>query len=270
MLQRKKIPDTTDVRIVQDGEDIATATSHGVVYPGELGLKVVQSFNACERMREELDEAHAELARHRAKRSQLKTINLGAISRNSHILWTHIRFEDYYLREALKDENRLLKDENRLLNWLEFGECSLDNGERRCSISARLDGSKYWGFDHKGTPLVVYIELLGLQFKFMENHVSYFDAHITPDPTEIKVYPADFDPQKVDGVFKCDDGDCHEKEEHWLLPDGMYHPPQYELAHVVAGKRISIEIGPRWDVIEGRDGAPHRVVPVEGEVDATA
>jgi hypothetical protein len=41
-----------------------------------------------------------------------------------------------------------------------------------------------------------------------------------------------------------------------MLPDpadfdpANFTPPMYEFARVVAGKRISITMGPRWDVIE--------------------
>jgi hypothetical protein len=255
MMHRKKIPGTTDVRIVQGSpegpEDIGRVADDGsIVYPGELGLKVVQSFNACDRMREELDEAHEELARRKATRAKLQTVNLDAISRSSDKVFTHIRFEDYDLREALTEERKSPSGGTvkQGLNWLEFGECRINNEGRQCSIGGRMrSGITDWEHD---TPYVVSIGLLGLKYIFTESHVSHFEAHITPDPNEIKIYSPDFVPEECETAAQCEAEHC---DPHLTIK--AYVPPVYELAHVVAGKRVAIAMGPRWSALEKEDDA---------------
>lgn len=102
-------------------------------------------------------------------------------------------------------------------------------------------------FEHD-TPYVVSIDLLGLKYSFTNNHVSYFEAHITTDPQEIKIYPNGFKPLKVKEGWECER--C--KPRHWMLPDGYYVPPVYDLAHVVVGQKITITLGPRWDVLKAK------------------
>lgn len=237
-LRRKRIPDSTDIRIVKtDGTDVGQIKDGIIVYPGDEGLKVVQAVNACERMERELEEAQKELEMFRAVPAQLKAIKLSTISRNSAFLFTHVRLDDFDLQGVLKG------------NWLEFGEGLLRNEDRTCFLGGRMAGGVL-DFEHD-TPYVVRVGLVGLTYKFTEHHVSYFDAHITPDIDDIRIYLEDFDPRKVKGSWACKE--CKGENKHWTLPDGCFTPPVYELARVVAGKRVSITMGPRWDVLEGRE-----------------
>lgn len=74
------------------------------------------------------------------------------------------------------------------------------------------------------------------------------EAFLTTTPEDIRIYPPDFEPEKVKGSWKCKERHC---DKHLMLPDGFFTPPMYEFARVVAGKRISITMGPRRTVLEG-------------------
>lgn len=250
-LQRIPYSGSTSSRIVhalgdKKGEDIARISGPQdkerscIAYPDKLAQEIVRAVNGREALLKQLDEAHEELARRRATKAQLKPINLDAISRSSDRVFTHVRFDDYDLSEVLTQEQPspgggVIK---RGLNWLEFGECclSVENGY----LGGRM-GHGIKDFEHD-TPYVVRIEVIGVKFKFADNHVSFFEAYLSPDPNEIRIYRPDFDPKQVETGWQCDD--C--AEAHWTLPDGYFSPPVYDLAHVVAGKRVTICMGPRW------------------------
>lgn len=245
----KRIPysGSTDSRItLADDEDIGRISGKHdktacIAYPDELAQQIVRSVNGRERLLQQLDEAHEELTRRRAKKGQLKPIDLTAISRTSDLLFTQITFEDFDLKEALSYEKDGVKHQGV---WLKFGECCLSNEGRSCYIGGRIHND-IRDFEHD-TPYVVRINLVGLQYLFTDHHISHFEAHITPNPEDIHIYPEGFDPKAVEGSWECDRCD----NKHLMLPDGYFTAPQYELAHVVAGKRISIAFGPRWDVID--------------------
>lgn len=245
-LQRIPYSGSTESRIVHKGEDIARISgphdkTSCIAYPDKLAKEVVRAVNGRRSLLAQLDEANEELARRRAKPSQLKTVNLDTISRSSDKVFTHVRFEDYDLMQALTEERE--SPGGGTYNWLEFGEAclTLENGY----LGGRM-GHDIRDFEHD-TPYVVHIKVIGIRYKFTNHHTSYFEAHITPDPDDIRIYPEGFDPKKVEGAWECKD--C--ENPHWTLPDGYFKPPVYELAHVVAGKKVTISIGPRWSALEG-------------------
>lgn len=248
-LSRKRIPDSDDIRIVdtKTGEDIGRVAEDGaIVYPGKQGLRIVQSVNACDRMAKEMAELEKELASYKVSAKGIKPVNLDAISRRSDILFTHIRFEDFDLQEVLTDTTQ---KPHRLLNWLEFGECRILNESRFCRIESPIrDGIT--DFEHD-TCKVVCIGLVGLQYKFTSNHVSHFDACLTPNPEDIQLHSPDFVPEEAGGE-SCEYDHCADTP-HLILPEGLYVPPMYEFARVVAGKRVTITMGPRWSVLEPDD-----------------
>lgn len=258
-LQRVPYSGSTDSRIVDaSGEDIARISGgHDktacIAYPDEVAKRVVRSVNGREHLLQELDRVREELDRRRATTTQLKTVNLDVISRRSDILFTHIHFEDHDLAQALTTKKEGAGSVTYRSNWLEFGECQLHSdsgqGSRSCYLRAPIrDGIT--DFEHD-TALIIHLGLIGLQYEFTHSHVSHFKAHITTNPKDIQIYSPDFEPEKVEGAWMCEECDDH----HWMLPDGYYVPPMYELAHVVAGKRINITMGPRWSALEPEEEA---------------
>lgn len=249
-LRRKQIPDSDDIRIIHSktGEDIGRVAKDGtIVYPGKEGLRIVQAVNGRDHMIKEMADLEKELASYKVSAKGIKPINLYAISRRSDILFTHIRFEDFDLQEILKDTTQ---KPHRLLNWLEFGECRILNEGRTCRIESPIrDGIT--DFEHD-TCKVVCIGLVGLQYKFTSNHVSYFDAFLTPDPEDIRLHSPDFVPEEAGGE-PCEYERCAKDDPHLILPEGLYAPPRYEFARAVAGKQVTITMGPRWSVLEPDD-----------------
>lgn len=243
-IKRKPIPNTTDHRITDaSGEDIARVAGKAVAYSDEVARAVVRAVNGQERMTKELERLEQELAQFKATAKGLKTLDLTGLSRHSNILFTHIRFEEYDLQEALTTTGE--DGVKRGANWLEFGECNITNEGRNCFIGGRIrDGIT--DFEHDSC-YVVRLELVGLQYKFTNHHVTYLEAHLSPDPDGIRIHAPDFEPEKVEGSWRCKEKHC---DKHLMLPDGYFSPPIYPLARVVAGKRVSIMLGPRWDVIE--------------------
>lgn len=237
-----------DCRILDaSGEDLARVEGKRVLYPHETARGIVRAVNGQPRLLSEIERLEKELAQFKATPQDLKLVDLRALSRHSDILFTHIRFEDYELQERFT----VVKDGVKHgTNWLEFGECQITNEGRNCFLGARIrDGIT--DFEHDSC-YVARIELVGLQYKFTANHVTYLEANVTPRHEDILIYEPDFVPEKIKGSWKCKEKGC---DKHLMLPDGYFCPPIYKNARVVAGRRVSISMGPRWDVIEGREEA---------------
>lgn len=249
-LQRIPYSGSTDSRIVHNGEDIARISgphdkTSCIAYPDKVAKEIVRAVNGRKALLDQLDEANEELARLRAKPSQLKTVNLDAISRSSGVVSTRVRFEDYDLMQVLTEERQSPGGGRykQALNWLEFGEADLRN-EKPFVLSGRIR-SGITDREHD-TPYVVHIALLGLTHRSTYNHVTYFEAYLSPDPDQIRIYPPDFVPEEV--AEPCQGKDC---KPHLTIE--KYTPPVYELAHVVAGKQVVISIGPRWSALKPKE-----------------
>lgn len=247
-LRRKRLSEnSTDFRIIDAaaGEDLGRVEGKTIVYPEKTALKIVQSVNAVERLSKDYEKLEAELATYKVAPTGLKTVDLTSLSRRGDKLLTYIQLEDPDLERYFDREENGVK---RRDSWLKFGACRITNEGRNCFIGSRMrDGIT--DFEHDSA-YAVHISLIGLQYKFTDNHTSHFEAFLTTTPEDIRIYPADFEPEKVKGSWKCKQSHC---DKHLMLPDGFFTPPMYEFARVVAGKRISITMGPRWDVIEGDD-----------------
>lgn len=245
-LKRKRLTDdSTDFRVLDAaGEDLARVEGSAVVYPEKTAQSLVQSVNTRDRIRKEYERLEAELATYQVDPTGLKPVDLTNLSRTADKLFTYVQIEDSYLESFFDYEENGAK---RRGTWLKFGECRIVNEGRTCFIGSRMRNG-ITDFEHSSA-YVVHIGLIGLQYKFTDNHVSHFEAHLTTAPEDIRIYSPDFDPTKVKGVSTCREKHC---DKHLMLPDGYFTPPMYEFARVVAGKRISITMGPRWDVIEGR------------------
>jgi len=214
-MKLKRIPGSTNSRIVSaaDDKDIGQVSDHEIVYPNDLAQEIVGSVNS-------------ELKKRQCARN-LKALNLSSISRGSDVLRTSIRFEDYDIRGILSGP------------WLEFGECWIQNGGSICQVSSPIRDD-ITDFAHD-TAWVVRIDLVGFQYIYTRRHVTYFRAYLTPDPKDILIHSPDFIPEKVEGAIRC--SNC--QDNHLILPEDYYVPPVYELAHVVAGKQVSIVMGGR-------------------------
>lgn len=246
-LSRKPIADSSDFRVVDaSGEDIARVEGKHVAFSREASNIVLRSTRNLERLEKALDEAETELARFKADPKDLKSLDLTKLSRNSHILFTHIKFDDE-LSEVFTTTDD--KGHRRGHNWLEFGECVITNEGRTCFIGSRMrDGIT--DFEHDSC-YAVHIDLVGLRYLFTSSHVSHFEAHLTTKHEDIRIHEPDYEPEKTKGAWRCKEKSCEDK--HLMLPDGGFTPPIYKFARVVAGRRISITMGPRWDVIEKRE-----------------
>ena len=246
-LKRPAIPNSEDRRVTDaSGEDVARIVGKQIAFSAETSLALVQAVNGRERLEREVELLRAKLATFRQSPKDLKPIDLGKISRCPNALFTAISFEDPYFRDLLVVEGK--NGVKRARPWLHFGASEIQQTDRMCTIGGRMrDGIT--DFEHDSCKIVC-IDLLGLQFKFTSNHVSHFEATLSPDPEHIRLYDEDFVPEKMEGTWQCEDEHC--EDEHWMLPDGHFVPPVYKLARLVAGQRVSITMGTRWDFLEGR------------------
>jgi hypothetical protein len=173
----------------------------------------------------------------------IEPLDFTSITRNTDKCRTTVRFENERLNEQLKDE------EKGILPWLVFGACSLNIHEGRgvASFGARMRDS-ITDFEHDSC-WAVRVDLIGVHFTYVYAHTVMLDAWITTDPREIKLHPQEFVPENVDNVFKCDDPEHYgpDHKPHLILPEDLYIPPVYEHARIVAGQRVSIRIGPKWN-----------------------
>ena len=240
---QKRIKKTEDCRLVDErGEDLGRVNDAGqIVYPDETALELVRGVYALSNAREQVVSLQKELRQYRMKPVDLKPLDLTSLTRDSDKVFTHVQLEDFNLREALTTTDG--EGDKTSHNWLEFGQGGIQVNDR--TGVALLGGRMRDGvtdFEHDSC-YVVYIKLVGVTWKFMECNVSYFDAHITPDPSEIRIYDPSFKPEETEGAWQCEDCEDH----HWMLPDGHFTPETSDLCRLVAGKRVTIIMGPRCD-----------------------
>lgn len=242
-IKRKPIAGSKDLQLVDAaGESLARVHGSMVAYPEEAARTVLRSVNNQERLLQDLERAEAQLARYRMTPKGLKAIDLSPLTRYSKALFTVVQLEDPSFQDVLTT----MKGETKQFNsWLTFGAGSIHNEGRTCFIGSRMrDGIT--DFEHDSC-YAVHLELIGLTYKWTDNHTSYFEAHITPNPDGIRIHEPDFVPEDVKGAWRCKDKDC---DKHLMLPDGNYTPPMYKFARVVAGQRVSIRMGTDWDAID--------------------
>jgi len=239
-LRRTRIDGSTDVRITTpQGEDFGRVENGTILYPDAEALKVVQAVNSRERIDRELADLQRELASYKQSPESLKPLDLRALTRYSDEVFTHIAFDDCRLRDRL-----VQKTEDRItyLNWLDFGLCEIRNESNTCFLGARMrDGIT--DFEHDSC-YALRIDLVGLKFKYVHAHATVLEAWISPDPDDILIHSPDFIPEDIEDAGPCPH--CKGSEKHLMLPGGHFVPPRYDLARVVAGKRISIHLGKRW------------------------
>lgn len=250
-LKREPYSGSTDSRIVhlRSGEDIGRISGGHeqtacIAYPDELADEIVKAVNQRPALLSQLNDYEERFGRLKAsarKMVQAGTLDLRHLSRYPDRGFTHVRFEDYELREAFVKED----DEGHkyLGNWLELGVADLRASGDGSFLGARL-GKGITDREHDSAYLV-HIDLIGITFKGCWNNVSHFEAHLTTEPKEIKIWTPDFKPTEAEGAEECDGKDyCKRGEPHLIIE--RFTPPMYEFAHIVAGKRVSISMGPKW------------------------
>jgi len=217
------------------GEDIgANFTEVGpggcVLYPDDVAKQIVRDVNTKEGLLQSIKDLKVQLKR-QAHPRQVTPIDLTAVSRNSKQVFTHIHFKDSYLKGLFHGTP-----------WLKFGECHITTVEASgASFIRGFIRSGVTDGDHSSC-YVAHIGLIGLQYKYTHNHVSHFEAYITPNPDNVLVYPFGWTPEAEESVTCTRVGcDSHQMIERFV-------PPPYEFVDAVAGKWISITIGPRWDL----------------------
>lgn len=233
-LHRKRIPDSDDVRIVDSsGEDIGRTLEDGtIVYPGNEGLKVVQSVNACTRMRDELDAANKELARLQGNPYKPEKTDLRAICRRSDTCLTTVS-----LRMSWADRD---------FEWLVLGEAQLtsrDGGNKGWQLRAYLT-SGVTDFEHD-SGYALRLPLIGCELDSVYYHSTHIVGYIDPelrDHPDFHVPRSGYNPMKHEDAIECEE--C-EGDPHIIVPEGRYVPPfDIELFEAVKGKRVEIHIGP--------------------------
>ena len=245
-LKRVPYSGSTDSQIVNSktGEDIGRISGEGkgavIAYPDDVAKQIVKAVNNRKTLISQLDEWEERfdsLRKDARKMHKQGTIDLKHLSRSPDRAFTHVRFEDFELREvfSLKD------DEGRksLVNWLEFGTADLRN-DNASFLGARLgNGVTDWEHD---SAYLVHIGLIGIKFTGTYNNCSHFEAHLTTQAGDIKVWTPDFKPAEAEGVSECEHEHCDQK--HLMIE--AFTPPMYEFAHLVAGKKVAITMGVNW------------------------
>lgn len=241
MLIRTKFdPASKAYRVLHEGKDLARVENNLPVYDQKVALQVAHGINALTRVEQELAETRTALARYQAKPKDLKAIDLTKVSRNSLGVYSTIQLESSALREAFNWTDR--KGMPRQSHWLTFGNCEISTDGPTILKSRMRDGIT--DYEHS-TCCVIYIWLIGLQYKFTHG-ASYFEAYITPDIENIRIYDESFVPEKAEGAEKCK---CVSREPaHLVLP--KYTPPVYKYARLVAGQKVSISTGPNFGSLE--------------------
>lgn len=250
-IRRKRIKGTKDCRLTDKaGEDLGRVNEEGqIIYPEETALELIRGVSALESARQTLDKLRKELREYRAKPVDLKPLDFSALTRYPEDVFTHVAFEDYELSEALTEKNEKYPHGIRR-NWLTLGQSKImpSDGRRGDVLFGARMRDGITDFEHDPC-YIVWMKLVGVEWKFTDYNVSYFEGHITPNHEDIKIWDPSFKPEEVEGAWQCDR--C--EKPHLMLPDGFYTPETSDLCRVVAGKRISIVTGPRWSKIQGDD-----------------
>jgi len=246
-LKREPYSGSTDSRIVyaDSGEDIgrisAGEASPGacIAYPDAVAKEIVRTVNNREALIRQLDEYEErfdKLRKDARKMFKGGTLDLKHLSRQPDKAFTHVRFEDFELREMFAEKDD--EGHKSLTNWLELGVADLRN-DNASFLGARLGGGVTdWEHD---SAYLVHIGLIGIKFTGCYNNCSHFEAYLTTEAKDIKVWTPDFNPAEADGVSECDSEHC---DKHLMIE--KFVPPMYEFAHLVAGKKVAITMGPVW------------------------
>ncbi len=234
-LHRKRIPDSDDVRIVDSsGEDIGRVAHGGkVVYPGKEGLRFVQSVNAGDRMRDELDAANKELDRLKGNPYKPEKTDLRAICRRSDTCITKV-----YL---------CLQGRRQDFEWLVLGEAQLgglDRSSKSWLLTAYLTAG-VTDFEHD-SGYALRLPLIGVQLDSVSYHSTCIVAYVNPELSDFspdfRVPRPGYNPMEHEDAIKCQE--C-KGDSHIIVPEGHYCPPfDKELFESVGGKRVEIHIGP--------------------------
>jgi len=130
--------------------------------------------------------------------------------------------------------------------WLKFGRCRIrkmerDSGLPEWELAAHL-GQGATDFEHDSA-FALRLPLVGLKYKFTENHQSLFVAMIDIGrDDDFHVPLPDYDPFAHPETGPCPR--CRGVEAHLMVPEGLYVPPHIpELFKLVAGKIVQIYIG---------------------------
>ena len=170
-------------------------------------------------------------------------LDLKHLSRSPDRAFTHVRFEDFDLRELLTRET---EGDKLGLNWLELGVADLRASGDGSFLGARLrDGITDYEHD---SAYLVHIDLLGIVFKGCWNNVGHYEAYLTPEAKHIRIWTPDFKPEDAEGATQCDYEHC---KPHLMIE--KFTPPMYEFAHLVAGKKVMITMGPKWAIEDDDD-----------------
>jgi hypothetical protein len=234
-LHRKRIPNSNDVRIVgSDGEDIGRHHDETIVYPDDEALRIVQSVNACDRMREELDAAGKELARLKGKGYKPERTDLRAVCRRSDTCITTVHL--------------CLESDRRDFEWLVLGEAQLESGRRgRGRMLKAYLTTGVTDFEHDSA-YALQLPLIGVELDAVYYHSTHLVGYVDPElgsfTPSFHVPRPGYNPMDHEDAFECDEGHC-KKDPHIIVPEDHYVPPfDKELFEAVRGKRVEIHIGP--------------------------
>lgn len=172
-----------------------------------------------------------------AKVAVLALTDLSGITRNSHKLLTTVTIED---GDMMRDR----------IEWLRLGQARVrharDRHDGRWVLEAYLDkGATDFEED---SAYAIRLPLIGATFEGVDYHTTNLLAWVDPNAggphPEFHVPTPGYNPLKHPDTTVCKR--C--KPHHPIVPTGMYVPPfDPDLYALVAGKKVSIHVGPRHE-----------------------
>ncbi len=132
--------------------------------------------------------------------------------------------------------------------WLKFGQLSRINVHKRSTLLRAYLPEGTTDFEHDSAYLLS-LPVIGLAFDDIFYHQVSFSAWVDPNGFEdFRVPRPGYNPLEHPNAVKCPAKECS-KEPHIIVPEGHYAgpPPDVELFRAVAGKRVTIMVGPSHD-----------------------
>lgn len=130
--------------------------------------------------------------------------------------------------------------------WLVFGSATVRLDITPNRLCGYLKGN-VTDFEHDAA-FVLRLPLIGVRLDMLHGHTTHLEGWVaTHAEDEFHVPWPGYDPVKHPDTVTCDYGHCKD-DPHPMVPEGYYVPPtDKDLYEYVAGRRVSIRIGPVWE-----------------------
>ena len=140
--------------------------------------------------------------------------------------------------------------------WLQFGQAALrkSHDEDNWLLVAYMSDDAVAGYEH-GRVHLFRLPLIGVAFRWCDNHWTRLRAYIDPDGADDTSNPgfrvsgaATYDPRTHPKSRTCLKDGCSLKKPHVVVPDSAYLPPFDDtLFEAVRARRVEIILGVNFE-----------------------